>query len=334
MGIIAIGLNHSSAPIHIRERLSFTDANIDSSYELLGTYSHISESFILSTCNRVEIYAVGYDRQRIADDLLDFLFRTHEVTCGSLKPCLYKKTDEEALHHLFRVACGLDSMIIGENQILGQIKRAYEKAILSDAVGVYLHGLLQDALNIGRRVRRLTNISKGVTSFSGAALELIKRHENNCYKKILVIGAGKVGSMTVGKLAGFSLRELVVINRDQTKAESLKGSQNIKIASLSALKKELFNADIVIAATSSVSYLITKEMVRQALGKRGQRLLLIDLGLPRNIEESVKDIQGVKLYNVDDLRPIIEETMNNRTAEAKKAEEIIRKQLCARLSLV
>lgn len=330
MRVVLVGLNHKTAPLHIREQISFVDNNVDNSYSLLKIYPHIVESFMLSTCNRVELYGAGYDGKKVADELEDFLYKTHEVRPGSLGEYLYRKMDAEAIRHLFRVASGLDSMIIGENQILGQIKMAYEKAKVAGSVGFHLHKLLQNALRIGKKVRSLTNISKGVASIPGAVLELIKKEKYLSSKKVLVIGAGKMGRMTVARLAKSGIREVVVINRDKSRAENLEKDGKVRVESFSALKDELLVTDIIIAVTASIDYIITREMIEELFREKRGDLLLIDLGVPRNIEESVRDIVEVRLYNIDDLGIIIEETMRNRTVEAEKAEEIIRDQVCER----
>ncbi len=332
-----IGLSHRTAPLSVREKVSFSDTNIEDSYALLEAYPYIKESFILSTCNRVELYGAGYDGKMIASGLEDFLYGTHEMIPGSLETCLYRKMDAEAVYHLSRVASGLDSMIIGESQILGQIKRSYDKARLAGSVGGCLHKLLQDALRAGRKVRSLTDISKGVTSIPAAALELIKREGDIGAKSVVVIGAGKIGGMAVARLAKSGIREAVVVNRDRSRAEriikeSIAQKGNVRAESLDALKREISMADIVITATASVDYVITRKMLEEILRQRRKGLLLIDLGVPRNIEDSVRRIEGVRLYNIDDLKPIVEEAICNRMAEAEKAEEIIKERVCEKSS--
>lgn len=341
MNIVTIGLSHKTAPLRIREKIDFSDVNAENSYILLKAYPDIKEAFILSTCNRVELYGVGYDEKKVKEALKDFLYKSHEIMNHDLEEYLYEKTGPEAIRHLARVAAGLDSMIIGESQILGQIKRSYERANEAGFIGMRLHRLLQDAIRIGKKVRTLTDISKGVTSLPGAAIELIKKQKHIAGEKVLVIGAGKIGRMTVSRLSSCGIKEVVVINRENTKLEDIKKTHNVRAENFDALRRELSRADIVITATSAVKYIITHDMVRDIFKKKSE-ILLIDLGVPRNIEDSVKDIKGVRLYNVDDLGCIIDDTILTRELEAGKAEALISglnlaqglKGQCKRLSLV
>jgi glutamyl-tRNA reductase len=313
--------------------LSFPDTNIKDSYRLLKTYSEIKEAVIISTCNRVELYGIGYCKRRLPEALKNFLYKTHEMKSEYLEEYLYEKHDQDATQHLFRVAAGLDSMIIGENQILGQIKRSYERAKNNDSVGNYLHRLLQEALHIGKKVRTLTGISRGVVSMPGAALELIKRQRDITKKNVLVIGAGKIGEMTVSRLIDCGIKEVTVMNRDSRKAEGLKKWPKIRVEDLSALKYELKRADIVITATASPRHIITEDLAGEILGEKGCDILFIDMGVPRNIEESVGRLKGAELYNIDDLGLQIEESRRTREIEAAKAEDIIRAHVCEELSL-
>jgi len=334
MCLVATGISHKTASLSIRERFSFSDSNIENSYNMLKGYPCIQESCILSTCNRVELYGVGESEQDTERALKDFLYRSHEILPQTLEKHLYSLSGHKAVSHLMKVAAGLDSMVIGETEILGQIKKAYGEAADAGFAGPYLHKTLQEALRIGKKIHSETAISRGVTSVPGAALELVKRESDLGNKSILVIGAGKMGRLTVAKLINLDLKEVVLINRDLSKAEGVKKSHKIRVSSYERLKEELLTADIVITATASTVYLIKQEDAEEAFKDREKGLLCIDLGVPRNIKESVKAVDGVRLYNVDDLGPIIEGTMQSRLSETTKAEEIIREQLCERLFLV
>lgn len=331
MNITLVGLSHKTAPLGVREKISFSDNSLEGSYRLLKVYPEISESFILSTCNRVELYGVGHHDHKIAGVLKDFLCKAHGMRCGVLDKYLYIRNGLDAEKHLLRVAAGLDSMVIGENQILGQIKRAYSRAEDYGSIGSDIHSLLQGALCVGKKVRSLTEISRGVTSLPGAALELIKRERDLTSERALIIGAGKIGAMALSRLVSCGIKEVVVANRDRSKAEALKKWTNVTARGLDAFSDELVKADIVIAATAAIEYLITKDMVEKALGKRGRSMLLVDMGVPRNIEESAGRCKGARLYNVDDLGLLIKETMRNRACEAEKAEEIVMEEMCEKL---
>jgi glutamyl-tRNA reductase len=333
-GIVVFGLNRKTAPLHIRERASFPDAGIESYYALIRERPQIRELFILSTCNRVELYGAGAKGREVADELKSFLYKVRRIDEGSLDGYTHTKYGHDAAGHLFRVAAGLDSMILGESQVLGQIKRAYERAKRTGSVGSSLHRLIQDSIYIGKKVRTLTDISRGVTSVPGAALELIKRDKDALKDKALVIGAGKIGAMTVSRLAANGIREIVVINRDRSKAEALSKGASVRTAGFDTIEEELSGSDIVITATAASEYIITSDMIKKVLQKRPSGILLIDMGVPRNIEGGVAALSNARLYNVDDLGSMINETMRIRSFEAQKAEEIVRECICARLSLV
>lgn len=322
MSIVVVGINHTKAGLGVRERFSLNPDALVGQYLELTCRPQLEEVFILSTCNRVEFYAVGSDAEQVAGELKDFLCASHALQPAFLERYFYCRRDAAAITHLYRVASGLDSMIIGEAQIIGQIKKAYERAVAAGAVGPQLHKTLQDALRVSKKVRHSTAISRGVTSISGVVVELIKQEPGIEQKKVLVIGAGKVGAMTVAKLADITLREITVINRDKAAAEALRRKPNVRVADIRMLPHEVFSADIVIAATAA-PHLINREMIEALLSTRQAELLLVDLGVPRNIEETVRSLSGARLYNIDDLSSVIDQTIRARSYEAAKAEEII-----------
>ncbi|MBF0384284.1 MAG: glutamyl-tRNA reductase [Candidatus Omnitrophica bacterium] len=326
LNIVLIGTNHKKAPLEIREKFSFEDKSLSKYYRELSSNLDIEEALMLSTCNRVEIYAVGESISKITAKLTNFICRTHKLPQSYIEHYFYNKTNEEAVIHLNRVASGLDSMVLGENQILGQIKKAYEKADSSKAIGSILHKTIQDSLRIGKKVRSLTGISRGVTSISGVVVDLIKKEQDLSNKRILVIGAGKIGVMTTKKLSELPLKEIVVTNRDIAKAKNAAVKLNVRVTDFSKIAKEIALSDIVVAATAA-PHIISKDMVSAILHGRHKRIIFVDLGVPRNVEEAVRNIAGVKLYNIDDLSPVIDRTLYSRSIEANKAEEIIRREM-------
>lgn len=330
MKIIVVGISHKTAPLGIREQLSFSDIDLGNSFSMLANFSCLKEYFILSTCNRVELYAVGEDEKEVIDAIKDFLYGSHEMKKGSLEGHLYSYIDEAAIKHLHKVSAGLDSFIIGENQILGQLKRSYEQANEFKAIGPFLHKIIQESIRIGKLVRTETEISKGVTSLSGAAIELIKNESGLNEKTVLVVGAGKIGSMTVTKLCQSEVKNIILINRDISKAECFKDNEKVRISSFDHLEREVSAADIVITATASMSQIIPGSMIKDTHIKKNRNVLLIDLGVPRNIDEVVNRFENVRLFNVDDLGETIEKTMQQRESEAQKAEMIIENCLCAK----
>lgn len=330
MDIIVVGINHKKAGLNIREKFSFNRQSLEHSYKILHNNSILQEVFILSTCNRVEIYAVSSDARKAEFLLKDFFCSSHQLHPELFAEYFYCKINTQAFAHLFRVASGLDSLILGESQILGQIKNAYEQGRAAGVIGTNLHKLLQDALRVGKKVRHSTAISRGVTSIPGVVVELIKKEPDLASKKALVIGAGKVGSMTVAKLADLPLREVTVVNRDRTLAEALNKAENVRIADIYMLPQEIMCADIVIAATTA-PHIVNRAMIEALLNARQTQLLLIDLGVPRNIDETIQGLKGVRLYNIDDLALVIDQTIRNRSIEAQKAEEIIQDEICVEL---
>ncbi|MBF0477893.1 MAG: glutamyl-tRNA reductase [Candidatus Omnitrophica bacterium] len=327
MKLVLIGTSHKRAPLAMREKFSFSGEKLGQYYARLKSYPDVREAFILSTCNRVEIYGVGQDAVVVADQLKKFLREVHGMNSASWEEHFYNKTNKDALEHLLRVASGLDSMVIGEPEIIGQIRKAYDQACMAGVIGSYLHKALQDCLQVGKKVRSSTGISRGVTSVSGVVVELLKKQSNLKDKKVLVIGAGKIGAMTVVKLADLLIGEIIVMNRDMTRMADFEHITNMRPAEFCALKDEILIADIVIAATASMKYLLDRDLIKEAFLTRKNDLLLVDLGVPRNIDETTRQITGVTLYNIDDLAPIVDETMRYRTQEAEKAEEIIQGKL-------
>jgi len=324
MNIVVIGLNHKTAPLEAREQVSFARDRMEAGYGQLSSYPDIGECLILSTCNRVELYGIGRDSDNVEAGLKDILYKTHNIRSGDLDAYLYIRRGLDAARHLFRVAAGLDSMVIGESQIVRQIRRACDAAASTGAAGPYIKAMVADSLQSGAKARALTGVSRGVTSIPGAAVKLIKEEPDVDNKRILVVGAGKIGKMTIMKLADIPAKEIVVMNRDKSRAQELGDRHNVTVKDLSALEAELLNVDIVVAATASDRYLIDRAMIEKAVSETGRGMLCIDLGVPRNIDESVRRIRGVRLYNIDDLKPIVEEVIRNRTYEARKAEIMIR----------
>jgi len=327
MDIVVVGISHKKAPIEVREKVSFGKDDMARNYDILKNHPEISEAFILSTCNRVELYGTGPSADAAIRRLKGFLSGIHGLDPEYLDGFLYHRTGASALAHLLRVAGGLDSMVLGEQQIMGQIKTAYDEACAAGSIGSCLHKTIQDALRVGKKVRSLTNISRGVTSISGAVVELIKKEAGLEEKRALVIGAGKIGALTVSKMADLSMKEVVVTNRDMSRLEALLTRENIRAADIRTLFEEISAADIVIAATAAPGNLLHRGMVESALKAGDKGLLLIDMGVPRNIDDNVRDIPGVRLYNIDDLAPVIDETIRARSLEAVKAEDIIQEEL-------
>jgi glutamyl-tRNA reductase len=327
--IVLAGLNHKTAPLSVRERLS---AGCQEETILLGDLSAIDgvlEILHLSTCNRVELVAAVEDVPQVLDALKSYLARYGGLTDDEAAACLYGYRDEEAIRHLFRVTSSLDSLVMGEAQILGQVKEAYRRALAENFTGIALNRLMHRAFRTAKRVRTETGIAANPVSVSFAAVELAKKIFGTLAgKKVLIIGAGEMAELTVTHLIGNGAEEITVANRTVLQAETLAEKYHGKAIGLDALTEALGDADIVISSTGAPKYIVTEEMIRQSLRKRKNRLLfLIDIAVPRDIDPAADSIGNVYLYNIDNLQEIVDENMKNRRREALKAEEIVAEEV-------
>jgi glutamyl-tRNA reductase len=329
MNILVLGINHKTAPIQIRERLSFSSEKLHEALLSLKSYDAIEENLILSTCNRTETYAVVKDISRGFNSLKNFLCSFHKIQPQEIADYLYTFNDREAIIHLFRVVSSLDSMIVGETQIFGQVKDSYFKARDCNTTGKRLDSLFEEAIRIGKKVRTETQIGKGAVSTSTAAIELSRKiFESLKDKKVLIIGAGKIGELTAKNLYSRGVSTVIVANRTLVRAEELARSFCGQAIKFESIFQELKFTDIVISSTSAPHFIINYEDIRKVMQARNNSpLFLIDLGLPRNIDPKVNEIENVYLYNIDDLAQVADGNIKERQREAKKAEEII--QSCA-----
>lgn len=322
--IILIGLNHKTAPLAVRERLF---AGCEEAQNLLPEFLAIegaAEILFLATCNRVEVIAVIEDNPETIDRLKEALMKKGGLTDDEAS-CLYLYRDDEAIKHLFRVTASLDSLVMGETQILGQVKDAYREALARNATGVALNRLMHRAFRTAKRVRTETGIAANPVSVSFAAVELAKKIFGTLAgKKILIVGAGEMAELTGTHLVGNGAEEITVANRSQAQAAALAEKFHGRALGLEALDDALSHADIVISSTGAPSHVITEDMLRQALRKRKNRLLfLIDIAVPRDIEPAAGDIENVYLYNIDNLQDIVDENVKMRRREALKAQKIV-----------
>jgi len=325
MDIQIIGLNHKTAPIEIRERISIRQESLPEALNALKNCEYIQEALILSTCNRTEIYAVAESNPRGLSSVRSFISVFHKIPLNAFEGHLYSFSGRDAVKHLFRVASSLDSMIVGETQIFGQVKDAYFTARQHNAAGRCLSCLFEEAIRVGKKVRSDTRIGKGAVSTTTAAIELSRKiFESLENKKVLIIGAGKIGELTVKNLNSRGVRTVVVANRTFARAEELARifcGEAIKFEGISAVLK---NADIVISSTSAPHFVLNKEDISGAMrSRKNAPLFMIDLGLPRNIDPQVNGIENVYLYNIDDLAQVADANIKDRRREARKAEEII-----------
>ena len=325
MHVQLLGLNHKSAPIGIREKVSFSDSRLDAALAELKNYQGIDEALILSTCNRTEIYVASPDIAKGLGCLWDFILRSTKIKDPEIRKYFYVLSNKAAIEHLFRVVSSLDSMIIGETQIFGQVKDAYFKSRQLNSLGRTLEGIFQEAIRVGKKVRTQTQIGKGAISTSTAAIELARKiFETLEDKKVLIIGAGKIGELTVKNLHSRGIKTVIVANRTLVKAQELARQFLGEAIKFEDIFDFIRTSDIIISSTSAPHFVITKNDVEKVMRLRNNSaLFFIDLGLPRNIEPAVNGIENVYLYNIDDLSQVCDANFKERLNEARKAQQII-----------
>ena len=325
--IVLIGVNHKTAPVELRERLAATDN--DEILRRLIELPSVNEAFFLSTCNRVEIITTTEDEPEITvKEIKDFLAHYNQVDLNEFKKSIYVYLDIEAVKHLFLVASSLDSMVIGEPQILGQIKDAYRRSTKQRAVGPILNRLLHKAFSVAKRVRTETNLSRYAVSVSYAAVELAKKIFGDLHgKHILLIGAGEMAELAAHHLLGNGVRDIVIANRTLERAVELSKEFNGKPISLTEISDYLAWTDIVISSTGAPHFIIYYDDIKKVMRQRKNRpIFFIDIAVPRDIDPRLNQLDNVYLYDIDDLQGIVETNKHIREKEAKKAERIVEEE--------
>jgi len=328
MPIIVVGLSHHSSPVTLRERFAFAEALIPAALKSLLESGGATEAVILSTCNRVEIYAVTTLEPRQAFDALqEFMVKSHDYH-ETLTDELYRLHEPHSVHHLFRVACGLDSMVLGETEILGQLKQAYELSLEHGHTGARLNKAFQRAFHAAKHVRTHTNIQRGSVSVGSVAVELAEKIFNSLAKRdVMVIGAGDTGEKTARALLSRGARSILVANRSHDKALALATTLGGRAVQFSECWAEFANIDIVISSTAAPHYILDRAKLEPLMKLRRNRpLLLIDIAVPRDIEPEVNLMPDVYLYNIDDLQQIADQSLKQRKEEIARCEEIIREK--------
>lgn len=325
MYIIAVGVSHKTTPIEVREKLAFDNTQLALTFERLKATGVISGCVILSTCNRTEIYATSKDADSAQSEIWSFLSGKSGIEIEQLQKYLYNITCEQAITHLFRVASGLDSMIIGEMEILGQTVRAYQIACENSASNNVLNVLFQKAIKVGKKVRTETRIGNGASSVGAAAVELAKQTFGNIHNcSILLIGAGEMGRLVARNLSNNGASEVMVCNRSYDKAQELAVQFNGCAVPFDNLSEYMVKADLILSCTSAPNYIITKEELARVMEMRCYKpMLLIDLAVPRDIEPESSQLDCIDIYNIDDLQGIVNRSLEERKLEAEKAEIIV-----------
>jgi glutamyl-tRNA reductase len=323
MPLIALGLNHLTAPVSLREQVAFDENAAGAALLELAGEPGVEEALILSTCNRTELYVgVTAGAEGIPQA---WLSRHHHLTPGKLDEFLYRHEEQDAVRHMFRVATGLDSMVLGEPQILGQVKNAYQQARQAHALKAPMDRLLQHTFAVAKRVRTDTQIGAQTVSVAYTAVRLAEQVITDLQQAcVLLIGAGDTIELTARHLAERQARRLIVANRTLESAQELAARYGGYAVALADLPQHLAEADIVISSTAARQPIVTRAMVEQAMATRRRKpIFMVDIAVPRDIEESVGELPDVYLYGIDDLRQVIDDNLRSRAAAAREADAII-----------
>ena len=326
MEIVLVGLNFRTAPIEVRERVSFSGEQAQRAAEELKVRGILEETLVLSTCNRSEVYGVHSNANReSAAALSSFLSAFHSVLPDQLNPSLYHHYDHDAVRHLFRVSAGLESMLLGEAEILGQVREAYLRAHEGHVTGPVLNRLFQAALEIGKRVRAETELGTRPMGVASAGMKLAERIFGKLQdRSALVLGAGTISEQVVSQLRDRKIKHLYLMNRSREKAEEFARQYDGEVLNWGEWDTSLKFPDIIVSAVGVQDYLVTRPMVEKAMVSRGNRaLFLMDLAMPRNVDPAVSEIYNVYLYCMDDLTEIVNQNRDARQSEVPKAEALV-----------
>jgi glutamyl-tRNA reductase len=329
MEILVVGLSHKTAPVAVREKVAFAPEQMQQPLEQMYALSQVSEAIIVSTCNRVELYAASNCASAALEQMKQFLADYHQLPAEQLDNHLYTKQGEEAIRHVFEVASSLDSMVIGETQILGQIKTAYSYAAEYKTAGLILNRFLHKAFSVAKRVRTETNIAGNAVSVSFAAVELARKIFGNIEgKTVMLIGAGEMCELAAKHFINNGVTRVLVTNRTFSRAEKLAQEFSGQPILFENFKDQLHQADIVLSSTGATSFIINPEQVNSALRLRKNRpMFFIDIAVPRDIDPRVNDINNVYLYDVDDLQGVVNANLKERHKEAELAQLIIEQEI-------
>jgi glutamyl-tRNA reductase len=325
MHLFLLGVSHRTTSVELRERLDFATRGLGPALSALAARPNADEAVVLSTCNRAEIYVACDEVAAARADLLAFLAEYHAVAEADLAPHVYERVDADAARHLFRVAGGLDSLVVGEPQILGQVKEAYSAAAQGGTAGPVLNKVFPWSFTVGKRVRTETALSEGAVSISFAATSLAKKIFGDLAgRTVLVIGAGEMGKLTAQHLKAQGVGRMLITSRTLAHAASLAESIGGVPVPWADMVSSLSQADIVITATGAQLPILMRQQVEAVMrGRRNRPLFLIDIALPRDVDPAVGDLGSVFLYNIDDLQAVVRENLTRRAAEVARAEAIV-----------
>lgn len=326
--IFVVGMNHKTAPVDVRERMGINPELMEKFLYGLNEFDEISECIVLSTCNRVEILGCAEDTKRAVKSSVNYLGLFHDKNPKDMKNYFYIKEGGEAVSHVFRVTSALDSMVIGESQILGQVKGSYRAAVDARTTGIILNRLMHRAFFAAKRVKNETEISSRPVSIGSTAVCLAEDTLGGVSgKNILMVGAGEMGEDTLKNLFCYDVRSISVVNRTLAAALKIAENFNAKAIPWDDLNIVLENSDIVITSTGSKEKIITKSLMKEVMKKRSKRpMAIIDIAVPRDVDDAVKEIEGVSLFNIDDLDGVIKDNLRKREDQADSSEKIIEEE--------
>lgn len=318
MPIIVCGISHKTAPVALREQVIFAADKLSLYLHDLLTNENVREAVLLSTCNRSELYCEADD----VDQVIDWFCRQHAIARKELEPVLYIQKDQAAVQHMMHVACGLDSMVMGEPQILGQMKEAFSEGCAAGSVGTLFNRLFQQIFAAAKEVRTNTAIGACPVSISSSAVNLVKHAFSNTLTNttVLMLGAGDTINLALRYLVALSPKEIIIVNRNIENAHALAVQHNATVVPFSKLSKTIQQADVLISATGSTQPIITEAM----LANREKPIVIVDIAVPRDVEEKVSSLPHVHLYSIDDLKNIIQHNRHGREHAAEKALEMIK----------
>jgi glutamyl-tRNA reductase len=329
MKVFIVGLNHKIADIDVREKLAFDGPKLLEGLMRFKELPEVQEAIILSTCNRVELYANVNDTAKASESIKTFLSEFHGIKRSSLDKALYMYDDIDAVRHTFRVASSLDSMIVGEPQILGQLKDAFELALEKKTTGILLNKLMKKAISVAKKVRTETRIAENAVSISFAAVELAKKIFTDLSERsFMLLGAGEMAELAARHLITNGVKEVMVANRTYERACDLAQEFNGRPVKFEEFIHEMVHADIIICSTGAPDYIVRKNEMHKVMKERKQRqVFLIDISVPRNIDPEINGLENVYLYNIDDLQGVVDANVSERQQEAEKAEKIVEDEI-------
>jgi len=330
MNIVVVGLSHKTASVEVREKLSIPEAQIEEAIALLKSYPHIQEIAIISTCNRLEIYGVATDIEQGVREISQFLADKAKVSLRELRPNLFTLLREDALRHLMRVSAGLESLVLGEGQILAQVKKTHKLGQKYNGLGRLLDRLFKQAISAGKRVRNETSIGTGAVSISSAAVELVYTKVDNLPDyNITIIGAGKMACLLVKHLLSKGATKISIVNRSHRRAQELCSNfaqAELAIYPLDEMMQAIANSDLVFTSTGATQPILDRAKLEAHL-TLDRDLMLVDISVPRNVASDVSEVGCVSAYNVDDLKAVVAANQESRRKIAQEAEGIIEQEV-------